>query len=261
MPARACAVDIPAPAPVIAAARRSAAPDPLRGPRPRRRRTSRPGMVVHPAAGHAEGTLVNALLHHVDDLSGIGGELRPGIVHRLDRGTSGVDGGRKARPRARGAVAAVPRSRGREGVHRARLGRRAGRPADRRADRPGSARPPEDVHAGAARAIGRDAHHRGRAPSRRVAAARRDRDRPDAPDPRASQRHRAPHRWGSSVRRRPPAACRAICGLWRGSSVRSSTPRGWRSLIPPTGRRVEFVRRCRAICRSSSTDLRARRRR
>src|SRR6202043_2400757 len=50
------------------------------------------GMVVHPAAGHASGTLVNALLHHVDDLSGIGGEKRPGIVHRLDRGTSGLMG-------------------------------------------------------------------------------------------------------------------------------------------------------------------------
>jgi 23S rRNA pseudouridine1911/1915/1917 synthase len=48
------------------------------------------GMVVHPAPGHEGGTLVNALLHHVDDLSGVGGELRPGIVHRLDRGTSGV---------------------------------------------------------------------------------------------------------------------------------------------------------------------------
>ena len=48
------------------------------------------GMVVHPAAGHAEGTLVNALLHHIGDLSGIGGERRPGIVHRLDRGTSGL---------------------------------------------------------------------------------------------------------------------------------------------------------------------------
>ena len=47
-------------------------------------------MVVHPAAGHASGTLVNALLHHVDDLSGIGGEKRPGIVHRLDKGTSGL---------------------------------------------------------------------------------------------------------------------------------------------------------------------------
>jgi 23S rRNA pseudouridine1911/1915/1917 synthase len=48
------------------------------------------GMVVHPAAGHDKGTLVNALLHHVTDLSGIGGEKRPGIVHRLDRGTSGL---------------------------------------------------------------------------------------------------------------------------------------------------------------------------
>ncbi len=48
------------------------------------------GMVVHPAAGNPTGTLVNALLHHIKDLSGIGGELRPGIVHRLDKGTSGV---------------------------------------------------------------------------------------------------------------------------------------------------------------------------
>jgi len=48
------------------------------------------GMVVHPAAGHATGTLVNALLHHVRDLRGVGGALRPGIVHRLDKGTSGV---------------------------------------------------------------------------------------------------------------------------------------------------------------------------
>ncbi|MDP6976987.1 MAG: RluA family pseudouridine synthase [Myxococcota bacterium] len=48
------------------------------------------GMVVHPAPGHASGTLVNALLHHCDDLAGVGGALRPGIVHRLDRGTSGV---------------------------------------------------------------------------------------------------------------------------------------------------------------------------
>ncbi len=47
-------------------------------------------MVVHPAPGHRGGTLVNALLHHCQDLSGIGGELRPGIVHRLDKDTSGV---------------------------------------------------------------------------------------------------------------------------------------------------------------------------
>ena len=48
------------------------------------------GMVVHPAAGISAGTLVNALLHHCRDLSGIGGALRPGIVHRLDKDTSGV---------------------------------------------------------------------------------------------------------------------------------------------------------------------------
>jgi 23S rRNA pseudouridine1911/1915/1917 synthase len=48
------------------------------------------GLVVHPAAGHPDQTLVNALLHHVTDLSGIGGEQRPGIVHRLDKDTSGV---------------------------------------------------------------------------------------------------------------------------------------------------------------------------
>lgn len=48
------------------------------------------GMVVHPAAGHPDGTLVNALLGHCGDLSGIGGELKAGIVHRLDAGTSGA---------------------------------------------------------------------------------------------------------------------------------------------------------------------------
>ncbi len=47
------------------------------------------GLVVHPAAGNPDGTLVNALLHHCGNLSGIGGELRPGIVHRLDKETSG----------------------------------------------------------------------------------------------------------------------------------------------------------------------------
>ncbi len=48
------------------------------------------GMVVHPAAGHEDGTVVNALLYHLSSLGGIGGELRPGIVHRLDRDTSGL---------------------------------------------------------------------------------------------------------------------------------------------------------------------------
>ena len=48
------------------------------------------GMVVHPAAGNERGTLVNALLKHLDNLSGIGGEIRPGIVHRIDKDTSGL---------------------------------------------------------------------------------------------------------------------------------------------------------------------------
>ena len=48
------------------------------------------GLVVHPAPGHNTGTLVNALLYHCHDLAGIGGEQRPGIVHRLDKDTSGV---------------------------------------------------------------------------------------------------------------------------------------------------------------------------
>ena len=48
------------------------------------------GLTVHPSAGHTDGTLVNALLYHIKDLSGINGELRPGIVHRLDKDTSGL---------------------------------------------------------------------------------------------------------------------------------------------------------------------------
>ncbi len=48
------------------------------------------GMVVHPAAGHASGTLVNAALAEFEDLEGIGGEMRPGVVHRLDKDTSGI---------------------------------------------------------------------------------------------------------------------------------------------------------------------------
>ena len=49
-----------------------------------------PGMVVHPAPGHRSGTLVNALLHHAPSLAGVGGRARPGLVHRLDRDTSGL---------------------------------------------------------------------------------------------------------------------------------------------------------------------------
>ncbi len=48
------------------------------------------GLVVHPGSGNWTGTMVNALMHHITDLSGIGGELRPGLVHRLDKNTSGL---------------------------------------------------------------------------------------------------------------------------------------------------------------------------
>ena len=53
------------------------------------------GMVVHPAKAHASGTLVNGLMHHCTDLSGINGVLRPGIVHRTDKDTSGLTNGCK----------------------------------------------------------------------------------------------------------------------------------------------------------------------
>ncbi len=67
------------------------------------------GLVVHPAPGHEHGTLVHALLHHCRDLSGIGGVLRPGIVHRLDRGTSGVMVAAKSDAAHRGLAAQFER--------------------------------------------------------------------------------------------------------------------------------------------------------
>ena len=74
------------------------------------------GLVVHPAAGHPRGTLVNALLFHCKDLSGIGGALRPGIVHRLDKDTSGAMVATK-NDRAHAAVSAAfaAKSRGEPG--------------------------------------------------------------------------------------------------------------------------------------------------
>ena len=66
-----------------------------------------PGIVVHPSPGHPSGTLVNGLLHHCPDLEGIGGEIRPGIVHRLDKDTSGVMVVAKKRPVPPGSCPAV----------------------------------------------------------------------------------------------------------------------------------------------------------
>ena len=120
-------------------------------------------MVVHPAAGHASGTLVNALLHHVDDLSGIGGEKRPGIVHRLDRGTSGLMVVAK-HDAAHEELARQFRDREVEKEYVALvLGRGAGRPPDRRADRPRPGESQEDVGARAAQPRSGDAHRPRRA--------------------------------------------------------------------------------------------------
>jgi 23S rRNA pseudouridine1911/1915/1917 synthase len=113
------------------------------------------GLVVHPGAGRTQGTLVNALLHLVKDLSGVGGVLRPGIVHRLDRGTSGLlvvakddethralarqFAGRSVEKEYLAIVHGVPRTKtgtidlpiGRDPAHRQRMSTRArrGRPA------------------------------------------------------------------------------------------------------------------------------------
>jgi 23S rRNA pseudouridine1911/1915/1917 synthase len=113
------------------------------------------GLAVHPGAGRGSGTLVNALLHRVRDLSGIGGVIRPGIVHRLDRGTSGLlvvakddathlalsrqFAGRSVEKEYLAVVLGVPRTAegtidapiGRDPVHRKRMSVRAprGRPA------------------------------------------------------------------------------------------------------------------------------------
>lgn len=82
-------VDVPAPVPAEAQAQ--ALPLTVVYEDPHLAVVDKPaGMVVHPAPGHADGTLVNALLHHLDGLSSIGGSQRPGLVHRLDRGTSGL---------------------------------------------------------------------------------------------------------------------------------------------------------------------------
>ena len=113
------------------------------------------GMVVHPAAGHASGTLVNALLHHLT-----GSERhrrRAAAGHRAPARSRHVrrDGRGQERRGAPGAVAAVPRPRGREGIHRAGLGRRAGRAPHRRRNRPRPRQPAEDVLARQARAATR----------------------------------------------------------------------------------------------------------
>ena len=75
------------------------------------------GMVVHAGAGHHQGTLVNALLHHFGQLSSVGGDLRPGIVHRLDRETSGVLVVARTDQAHQSLAAPVPVQEGSEAIH------------------------------------------------------------------------------------------------------------------------------------------------
>ena len=200
-------------------------------------------MVVHPGRRPRSGTLVNALLHHVNDLSGIGGELRPGIVHRLDRGTSGV--------------MVVAKN---DAAHQ-ELSRQF---HDREVEKEyvalvwGVVQPGRRIDA----AIGRDPGDRqkmstrarrarsavtrvtwARHLTRRVAAPGGDRHRTHAPDPRASQRDRPSRRRRSDLRRRAPAGGRSMCAPCSASSVRSCTLRVSRSPIRRDGRRDGIRRR------------------
>jgi 23S rRNA pseudouridine1911/1915/1917 synthase len=143
------------------------------------------GMVVHPAAGHAQGTLVNALLHEVDDLSGVGGELRPGIVHRLDRGTSGLMVVAK-NDRAHVELSRQFHDREVEKEYVALVWGvvQAGKRIDLQ----------ENVGESPASAIGSDPNYGGAAHAGRDAHPRRDSDRPHASDSRPPERDRAPDR-------------------------------------------------------------------
>ena len=143
------------------------------------------GLVVHPGPSHPSGTLVNALLHHCGDLAGIGGVLRPGIVHRLDRGTSGVLVAAK-HDQAHLALAEQFRDHSVERVYLALARGDAGRGfgADRAADRSPPSGPQADVGVDPCRALGPDRLDRPAALPRewRRPARGATRDRPNPPD-------------------------------------------------------------------------------
>ena len=192
------------------------------------------GMVVHPAAGHADGTLVNALLHHVEDLDDVGDEARPGIVHRLDRGTSGLM-----------VVAKTERA-------HAELARQF---HDREVTKEYVALVWGVVVAGRRieEPIGRDPVNRlkmstrarrSRAATTRVIRAEslpgltlrpaRHRHRAHAPDSRAPCGHRPSHRRGRAVRRR--AAARAPASEGRHAARAAVPARGTTGVLPPDRR-------------------------
>ena len=198
------------------------------------------GMVVHPAAGHTSGTLVNALLHHVKDLSGIGGELRPGIVHRLDRGTSGLMVVAK-HDRAHQELSRQFHDREVEKEYIALVwgvvhaGRRIDAPIGRDPRRIG-----RRCRRGRGGRAARSRASRVASLQGRVARQSRDRHRPHAPDPRAPA---APSAIRSSAMR-PTAACTAASPTDLRAVMRLERPFLHAARLcfthPADGRRVEF---------------------
>ena len=149
-------------------------------------------MVVHAGAGVHSGTLVNALLHRFEQLSGVGGALRPGIVHRLDRYTSGVLLVAKHDAAHRALAEQFAGRQVREGLPGA--GARGVQAASGRIEKPIARDPVRRIRMTARLAAGRAAWSEYRV-LRRFAgvhpARGADRDRPHAPDPRAPGQHRA----------------------------------------------------------------------
>jgi 23S rRNA pseudouridine1911/1915/1917 synthase len=147
---------LPEPAPSGLLGEDDPADDRARGRRPRRHRQAS-GLVVHPGHGNASGTLVHALLGRGTALAPAGGERRPGIVHRLDKDTSGLLVVAKTDRAHRALARGLRVARGEEDVRRARHEDGAPRRGkDRRRDRPQHARPHEDGRARAPREGGDD---------------------------------------------------------------------------------------------------------
>ena len=199
------------------------------------------GLVVHPAPGHEAGTLVNALLAHVRDLRGIGGELRPGIVHRIDKDTSGLlvvakDDATMA------ALAAAFKAHTVERVYDALV---AGKPpgagrAHRHAVRARSARAQEVLQPRAHRQARGHELARGRAVPGRGAHRGAAGDRAHAPGARAPGRARLPaagrsRPTGGRRATRPCARSRTRWGGRRCTRARSAF------VHPATGKKMSFA--------------------